>query len=583
MGFVPGPRPGLSGARSPPDVGVPAVVAGRPLSERFRPRGLGDLVGNASAVREIRKWGADWRNAGTGAPRFRAALFEGPPGVGKTSAALALAHEMGWSLVEMNASDARNQEAIQQVAGRASVSATLGGDVEYRSARDGGRTLILLDEADCLTGRAGEEARRPPTASLREFLRGRYGTIAALNGSWGLGAKGGPPAFADWGGVPATAGRAGWTRLSTAQRDLSDWKGGSQKVDSSDRGGLGAIARLVRSTRQPLVLTVNDPGPLYRYSPVFRQSVKRISFGPIPGPVIAEAIDRVLAAEKVHLPPAVRTRILERSQGDLRAALTDAEAVAVLPTPEAAKALFGARDLSAQLEEFAREVFARPRYYRSAEVQQRTDGPPDDLFPWIQENVPRAAPDPAARLAGLETAAAAEWLLARARRFRVWSLWSFASEVMTGGVSTAISAHAPARSGEMVFPVFLSEMGRSRANRAMRTAVATKAGHAWHLSRRKFLENVLPELDRLLRPPGRALSEGERRLAREILEELELTPDEAEFLLGDEAALLAELRPPAPEVEPDVIEEAPPPAEPVAPAPAVPEGRKKVQRRLAEF
>jgi len=62
----------------------------------------------------------------------------GPPGTGKTTTALAIAHSTGWEVLEMNASDLRNRKNIEGTAGLASVSTTFSGN----------KRLILLDEVD---------------------------------------------------------------------------------------------------------------------------------------------------------------------------------------------------------------------------------------------------------------------------------------------------------------------------------------------------------------------------------------------------------------------------------------------------
>src|SRR5207237_10608895 len=64
-----------------------------------------------------------------------------------------LAHEMSWSVVEMNASDSRNADAIRKTATRGAVLQTFSESGEFLRTNQGGRKLIILDEADNVFGR----------------------------------------------------------------------------------------------------------------------------------------------------------------------------------------------------------------------------------------------------------------------------------------------------------------------------------------------------------------------------------------------------------------------------------------------
>ncbi len=583
-------------ARTVPAGSIPPD--GRPLTERVRPSSLDQMAGNPEAIAELRKWAKAWQSS-RGPPRLRAALLAGPPGVGKTTAALALAQDLGWGLVEMNASDARNRTAIEEVAGRASLTNAFSMTGELLSTHRGQHTLILLDEADCLFSRdtesAGADAAR--SISFREFLRSRYGNVEALAKAWGLGTSPAPAKFTEWSEIPASGGRSKAFRLPAAQRDLADWGDSKTRPDLTDRGGLGAIAMLVRETRQPIVLTVNDPKALSRYSPIFRTGVAKISFWPLRADDLKTVVRRVAVSQHLEISSAAAEAIVHRSRGDLRAALNDLDAVAALPPGREQEALLGTRDVTADFFDMTREILDTPRLYRSVEIRNRLDATPDDLLPWIEENLPRSTRDPGTRLAAYEMLADADLLLSRARRFRTYGLWSYASELMTGGVSLALAqgdGHAPDR---IAFPQFLGEMGRSRAARAVRTSILSKAGRMLHISRRKAGDSALDFLTVAFRPAlGRRAAPRERDLARRLTSSLGLTAEEVAYLAGglpDDERVQELLAPAdaAPEREKAVETPSAPtalPAEPAMPSvvEAPPEsagGPKKTQRRLADY
>src|SRR4030088_3735585 len=132
----------MIGLSCPDSILAGTMIAG---AEKYRPRDLDDVAGNPTAVAELRKWAAASQR---GRPDKRAVILQGPPGIGKTSAALGLANEMGWSVVEMNASDSRNADAIRKVASRGAVLQTFSESGEFLRTNQGGRKLIILDEAD---------------------------------------------------------------------------------------------------------------------------------------------------------------------------------------------------------------------------------------------------------------------------------------------------------------------------------------------------------------------------------------------------------------------------------------------------
>ena len=117
-----------------------------PWVEKYRPRTLRDIVGNNQAIAQMKKWAMDWDQ---GKPQ-KPIILVGKPGCGKTSAARALANDMKWGVIELNASDVRNEKNIKRIAMVGAVNETFTDDGKFISSKFGGRKLIIFDEADNL-------------------------------------------------------------------------------------------------------------------------------------------------------------------------------------------------------------------------------------------------------------------------------------------------------------------------------------------------------------------------------------------------------------------------------------------------
>ncbi|WP_054858082.1 replication factor C large subunit [Vulcanisaeta sp. JCM 16159] len=140
-----------------------------PWVEKYRPRRLSEVVNQEEAKKALLDWINGWEK---GKPSRKAVMLVGPPGIGKTTLAYALANERGYEVLELNASDVRTGERIRQVIGSSMKMSSLFG---FK-----GR-IILFDEVDGLNVRED----RGGLAAIVELIReSTWPIIMTANNPW---------------------------------------------------------------------------------------------------------------------------------------------------------------------------------------------------------------------------------------------------------------------------------------------------------------------------------------------------------------------------------------------------------------
>ncbi len=133
----------------------------KPWVEQYRPKTLSEVQGQEEAVSKL-------KNA---VLKKKPALIYGSVGCGKTTAAHAIAHDLNYEIVEVNASDFRNADKIK---------ATVGNAVQQMSLFARGK-IILVDEVD---GIAGNEDRGGIQELNRLLENAKHAVVLTANDPW---------------------------------------------------------------------------------------------------------------------------------------------------------------------------------------------------------------------------------------------------------------------------------------------------------------------------------------------------------------------------------------------------------------
>ncbi|KAM6261652.1 replication factor C subunit 1 [Porphyrio hochstetteri] len=141
--------------------------------DKYKPVSLKTVIGQQgeqSCANKLLRWLRNWhkntledgpaktnktggKDDGTG---FKAALLSGPPGVGKTTTASLVCKELGYSYVELNASDTRSKNSLKEVVAESLNNTSIKDFCSGTSSSVSGKHVLIMDEVD---GMAGNEDR----------------------------------------------------------------------------------------------------------------------------------------------------------------------------------------------------------------------------------------------------------------------------------------------------------------------------------------------------------------------------------------------------------------------------------------
>lgn len=125
---------------------------------KYKPTDIRSLCGNKGSVNKLQHWLSNWFESRKGPGnendglKYRAVLISGPPGIGKTTAAHIVSKQLGYDILEKNASDVRSKSLLnQQVKSVLNNTSVVGffkhrnDEVEDKNAK---KFVLIMDEVD---------------------------------------------------------------------------------------------------------------------------------------------------------------------------------------------------------------------------------------------------------------------------------------------------------------------------------------------------------------------------------------------------------------------------------------------------
>ncbi len=291
-------------------------------------------------------------------------------------------------------------------------------------------------------------------------------------------------------------------------------------VDDAERiRDKGALASLLKASRNPVVLTTSDAG-----SPKLK-SVKSLCNTLQVRKPLPTQIRRLLAerakARGVVVEEGVLDAIARGCHGNLSCALIDLDTLmAGRKTVTAREAeVLAPRDRGIDVYKALSTIFGAKDPGQAMQATWDLDERPDAVIQWVSENVPLVYP-PEDVPAAYGALSRADVYLGRIRRRQYWGLLRYANSLMTAGVAAAKTGKL--RFQRYRFPSLFSKLSRAKAQRALSRGVAWKLSPVLHASTRVVEREFIP-LYRTLIDRG-AMSQ------EDVAEAYRLDADEAAFL-----------------------------------------------------
>jgi len=265
-------------------------------------------------------------------------------------------------------------------------------------------------------------------------------------------------------------------------------------IGTADKGGVKAITDIVKTAQCPIVLIANNA-----YDPRFsnlRNYCLLIEFKkPLAGEVMKH-LKRIYVNEGIQADENALKFIAQRSEGDVRSAVNDLQALA-----QGKKRLtyedvswLGYRDRQDTIFNVLRAIIYGRTCLGAKQAVDMADVDIDMLFEWIYENVPAHLIDPHDLARAMDALSIADVYRGRIRATQDWSFIRYVIDYMTAGVAMA-RRNTKARGWiPFKFPGRIQMLSRSKAERAMQLGIGYKIKRRCHISANRASKEILPYL-----------------------------------------------------------------------------------------
>ena len=297
---------------------------------------------------------------------------------------------------------------------------------------------------------------------------------------------------------------------------------------SADRGGVKAMADIVKSAQRPIVLIANNP-----YDPRFttlRSYCLLIEFKKPASSDVMKHLERICASEGIEAEENALKFIVQRSGGDVRSAVNDLQAVSEGKTKITHDDVswLGYRDRQDTIFNVIRLIIYGKTAVSARQAANLADVDLDMLFEWIYENVPAQLTEAHDLARAMDALSMADVYRGRIRSTQDWGFTRYVVDYMTAGVALARQNSKTSGWIPFRFPTRIQALSRSKAERVMKLNIGRKIKRRCHISAVRASKEILPYLE--------IIFQNNPEMSAGLARWLDLDSEMIEYMAGSEKA-----------------------------------------------
>ena len=287
---------------------------------------------------------------------------------------------------------------------------------------------------------------------------------------------------------------------------------------NEDRGGVGAIIKIVEEARTPVIMAANDPD-VEKLRPL-KKVCLLVRFLQIRIPLVIALLQKICLLEHVKAEFEALERIAQNSRGDVRSAINDLQSLG-----EGTHALtlqdtimLSSRNKDISMDDTLRGFFSTKSIAEVSSLLSYSNVDYDDFLLSISDNLPRRYTDPAELAAAYDFVSQADVFRGRIGTEH-WFLLKYFFNCLSKAAAVNPESYKPFTF--ILPPIRIITLFWTKGKRTMLDSICGKIGVQCHVSHGKAKNDFVPFIKELL----------QKQKGKTLAAWFKFTPEEVDFLI----------------------------------------------------